>query len=263
MTENASSDPSRLLRLDGRVALITGGARGIGAATATLMARSGARVLLADIDSEEATAVAETIVGSGGQAEALELDAADPNAIAAAFAVLTGRGLTLDILVNNAGIGAREASEDLRMESWRKVLALNLDGVFACSQAAARMMLPRGRGAIVTLSSIMGLKASSLYPNASYHASKGAVVNLTRALAAEWGPRGIRVNAVAPTFARTALTERLLSDKDLEERIVSMTPLGRLVAPEEVAHAILFLASDAAAMITGHTLPIDGGWMAH
>ena len=263
MTENASSDPSRLLRLDGRVALITGGARGIGAATATLMARSGARVLLADIDSEEATAVAETIVGSGGQAEALELDAADPDAIAAAFAALTGRGLTLDILVNNAGIGARKASEDLRMESWRKVLALNLDGVFACSQAAARMMLPRGRGAIVTLGSIMGLKASSLYPNASYHASKGAVVNLTRALAAEWGPRGIRVNAVAPTFARTALTERLLSDKDLEERIVSMTPLGRLVAPEEVAHAILFLTSDAAAMITGHTLPVDGGWMAH
>ena len=210
------TDPNRLLRLDGRVALITGGARGIGAATGRLMAHAGARVLLADIDLDEATAVADDLTAEGYSAEALQFDAADAAAIAAAFADLEARGLALDVLVNNAGIGARKASEDLKMEHWRRVLALNLDGVFACSQGAARMMLPKGRGAIVSVSSIMGLTGNSLYPNASYHASKGAVVNLTRALATEWSPRGIRVNAVAPTFAETALTERLLSDKELE-----------------------------------------------
>lgn len=263
MTETAVTDPNRLLRLDGRVALITGGARGFGAATGRLMARAGARVLLADLDLDEAMAVADDLVAAGNQAEALHLDAADPEAIDAAFAALEARGIALDVLVNNAGIGARKPSEDLKMEHWRRVVALNLDGVFACSQAAARMMLPKGRGAIVSVSSIMGLAGSSLYPNASYHASKGGVVNLTRALACEWGPRGIRVNAVAPSFAQTALTERLLSDNALTDQIIGLSPLGRLVTPDEVAQAILFLASDAAAMITGHTLPVDGGWMAH
>ena len=259
MTESVETDPARMLRLEGRVALITGGAGGIGAATARQMAAAGARVLIADIDAAAAGETVAAIVEEGGEAEALALDVADRVAVERSFAGLE----RLDILVNNAGTGVRKASEDLAPEHWHRVIALNLDGAFFCSQGAARLMLTRGKGTIVNVSSIMGLAGGKLYPNAGYHASKGALVNLTRALACEWGPRGIRVNAVAPTFAHTALTERLLSDKSLESAILANMPLGRLVEPEEVAQAILFLASDAAAMITGHTLPVDGGWLAH
>ena len=262
MTDTAASDPSGLLRLDGRVALVPGAARGIGAATSALMARAGSRVVLADLDEAAVGETAEALEAEGLAVEALALDASDREAIERLFAGLDERGLALDILVNNAGTGARKASEDLAAEHWRRVLDLNLDGAFYASQCAARMMLPKGRGAIVNVASIMGLAGNSLYPNAAYHASKGGLVNLTRALATEWAPRGLRVNAVAPTFARTALTERLLSDNALASGILDRTPMGRLVEPEEVAAAILFLASDAASMITVHTLPVDGGWMA-
>ena len=264
LASDSPADPSRLLRLDGRLALVTGGARGIGAATCRLLARAGARVLVADIDGPAARALAEQIAAEtrGPAAEGLHLDAADRAEIERAFAALAERGLALDILVNNAGTGARKASEDLAPEHWRRVLDLNLDGAFWACQCAACMMLPRGRGAIVNVASIMGLTGNDLYPNAAYHASKGALVNLTRALATEWAKRGLRVNAVAPTFAQTDLTERLLSDEALAAQILGRTPMGRLVEPEEVAQAILFLASDAAAMITGHSLPVDGGWMA-
>lgn len=262
MSDAAASDPSRLLRLDGRIALVTGGAQGIGAATCRLLSRAGATLLIADLDEAAAEAAAAALAGEGLRAEAQRLDAADHDDIERLFAALAERGLALDILVNNAGTGARKASEELAAEQWRRVLDLNLDGAFYACQCAARMMLPKGRGAIVNVASIMGLAGNSLYPNAAYHASKGGLVNLTRALATEWGSRGLRVNAVAPTFARTALTERLLSDNQLASSILDRTPMGRLVEPDEVAAAILFLASDAAAMITGHTLPVDGGWMA-
>jgi NAD(P)-dependent dehydrogenase (short-subunit alcohol dehydrogenase family) len=116
---------------------------------------------------------------------------------------------------------------------------------------------------VVNVASIMGLVGGAHYPNLAYHTAKGAVVNFTRALACEWAPQGVRVNAVAPTFARTRLTEPLLADKAMEQRLLEHTPMGRLVEPEEVAAAILFLASDAASMITGATLPVDGGWTAH
>jgi NAD(P)-dependent dehydrogenase (short-subunit alcohol dehydrogenase family) len=124
-------------------------------------------------------------------------------------------------------------------------------------------MLEAGRGAVVNVASIMGLVGGAHYPNLAYHTAKGAVVNFTRALACEWAPEGIRVNAVAPTFARTRLTEPLLADQEMAAKLMLGTPMGRFVEPEEVAAAILFLASDPATMITGVTLPVDGGWTAH
>jgi NAD(P)-dependent dehydrogenase (short-subunit alcohol dehydrogenase family) len=169
----------------------------------------------------------------------------------------------IDILVNNAGMAIRKASVDLPREEWEKVMAVNMTGVFLCSRSAARHMIARGKGgAIVNTASIMGLSGGGLYPNISYQTSKGAVVNMTRALAVEWASHGIRVNAVAPTYVTTPFIAPLLAQPELVERSKAMTPLGRLAEPEEVALAILFLASPAARMITGHTLAVDGGFLA-
>ena len=149
----------------------------------------------------------------------------------------------------------RKASVDLPREEWEKVIAVNMTGVFLCSRIAARHMIARGKGgAIVNTASIMGLSGGGLYPNISYQTSKGAVVNMTRALAVEWASHNIRVNAVAPTYVTTPFIAPLLAQPELIARIKAMTPLGRLAEPEEVALAILFLASPAAGMITGHTL---------
>jgi NAD(P)-dependent dehydrogenase (short-subunit alcohol dehydrogenase family) len=152
----------------------------------------------------------------------------------------------------------------VRQRAWpaRKVIAINLTGSFRCARAAGRHMLEAGSGAIVNIASIMGLVGGALYPNPAYHASKGALVNWTRALAVEWAARGVRVNAVAPAFVRTPFTDRLLSDPKMVEAIEAQTPLGRLIETREVADAVLFLASDAASGITGVTLPVDGGWTA-
>jgi NAD(P)-dependent dehydrogenase (short-subunit alcohol dehydrogenase family) len=168
----------------------------------------------------------------------------------------------LDILVNNAGLGARTPTVELESKAWRRAMDVGLDGAFYCSRAAGRQMIAQKSGAVVTVSSIMGLCGGGLYPNLAYHTAKGGLVNFTRALALEWAEHGVRVNAVAPAFARTKLTENLLAEPGMEAAILAATPLGRLVEPDEVAYAVHFLASDAAAMITGHTLPIDGGWLA-
>ncbi|MGI9498481.1 MAG: SDR family NAD(P)-dependent oxidoreductase, partial [Geminicoccaceae bacterium] len=168
----------------------------------------------------------------------------------------------IDILVNNAGLGARAPTVDLETERWRRAMTAGPEGSFFAVRAAGKYMLQRKTGAVVNVASIMGLVGGAHYPNLAYHAAKGAIVNMTRALACEWASSGIRVNAVAPTFARTAMTGPLMSDNAMVERLLEATPMGRFVEPEEVASAIAFLASDAAAMITGAILPIDGGWTA-
>ena len=169
----------------------------------------------------------------------------------------------IDILVNNAGHGARMPSTDLPTERWEAVMGVGPTGSFLCAREAGRHMLAAGRGAVVNVASIMGLAGGIHYPNVAYHTAKGAIVNMTRALACEWAPHGVRVNAVAPTFVRTRLTEALLADPEMERRLLADTPMGRLAEPEEVAAAILFLVSDMASMITGAILPVDGGWLAH
>lgn len=247
-----------LLRLDGRVALVTGGGAGIGGATAHALAQAGARVAVTDIEQ----AAAERVAGELVAGEAYRLDVADEAAVGAVVEQIAARHGRIDILVNNAGLGARMPTVDLPTERWRQVMAINLDGSFFCARAVGRHMLAAGHGAVVNLASIMGLVGATQYPNLAYHSAKGALVNFTRALACEWAPHGVRVNAVAPTFARTRLTEPLLADKEMERMLLRETPLGRFVEPDEVAAAILFLASDAARMITGVTLPVDGGWTA-
>ena len=178
------------------------------------------------------------------------------------MAALLDRFGHLDLLLNNAGVGGNIPFLDTTLEDWNRVLAVNLTGVFLCAQAAGRHMVPARRGCIVNTASIMGLSGGGLYPNISYQSTKGAVVNLTRALAIEWAPHQVRVNAVAPTWVRTEFIRPLLEQPDLVQRIEGMTPLGRLAEAQDIVAAILYLASPGASMVTGHTLPVDGGFLA-
>jgi NAD(P)-dependent dehydrogenase (short-subunit alcohol dehydrogenase family) len=254
---------AKLFDLAGEVALVTGGARGIGFATASLLAEAGAHVVLADRESAAAEASAAKLRDAGRKAEALALDVTDERAVARGFDDVRARHGRFDILVNNAGIALRKPTVELGREDWDKVIAVNLTGVFLCAQAAARAMLASGRGGrIVNLASIMGLSGGGLYPNISYQSTKGAVVNLTRALAVEWAKQGIRVNAVAPTWVKTELTAPLFQNAELNQRMMAVTPLARLPGPDDVAAAILYLASPASACVTGHTLAVDSGFLA-
>lgn len=259
MTDSIAS----LLSLDGLSAVVTGGGSGIGKAAAEMLARAGAHVTVADRDLAKASEVAAGISARGGKAFAAHADISDEHAVESLFLDTVKREGRIDILVNNAGLAIRRPAVELDIRDWESVVAVNMTGVFLCARAAARHMIAAGQGgAIVNTASIMGLSGGGLYPNISYQTTKGAVVNMTRALAVEWAPHGIRVNAVAPTYVRTPFIAPILEKPELVERIKAMTPLGRLAEPEEVAASILFLASNAAAMITGHTLPVDGGFLA-
>jgi NAD(P)-dependent dehydrogenase (short-subunit alcohol dehydrogenase family) len=263
MTMPATASALESFRLDRKVAIVTGGAGSIGRAAVELFAAAGAQVVVADRDRDGARACAEAVTASGGRAQPLELDVADERAIERGFAQIADAAGRIDVLVNNAGMNIRKPAVEIPLDEWERVIAVNLTAAFVCARVAARHMIAGGQGgAIVTTASIMAVSGGGLYPNIAYQTSKGALVNMTRALAVEWANAGIRVNAVAPTWVRTPFIAPLLAQNDLMARVAEMTPLGRIADPPEVATAMLFLASPAAAMITGHTLPIDGGFLA-
>jgi NAD(P)-dependent dehydrogenase (short-subunit alcohol dehydrogenase family) len=225
-----------------------------------MLASAGANVAVLDRDLNGAQATAAAIEHLGRKALAVECDVADHARVVAAFDEIVARLGRVDILVNNAAIVRRAPALETSPETWRAVMEVNLDGAFYCACEAARRMV--AGGSIINIASIMGLSGGGLYPNPPYHASKGALVNLTRALAVEWADRGIRVNAVAPTWVRTEFTKALLDDPAMSAKVLALMPLKSYAETKDVAAAVLFLASPAARMITGHTLPVDGGFLA-
>ena len=253
----------KLFRLDNRVALITGAGNGFGRIAALVLANAGAAIAVTDKDTNSAEAVVREITNGGGEARAFELDVSDRSAIRKTIddAVRVFGGL--NVLINNAGIARRGPTEDLSDQDWDDILEVNLSAVFAGCRAAEPHMTANGGGSIVNISSIMGLVGNRLFPHIGYQATKGALVNLTRSLAVEWADRKIRVNAIAPTFFRTNFGAGFMqSNPDLVEKIEASTPMGRFGEPWELAGGLLYLSSNASTMVTGVTLPIDGGWTA-
>jgi len=245
--------------LEGRVALVTGAARSIGASCARKLAASGARVAVTDLDREGAERVAEEIRGSGGQAVGLGLDVSDSAAVDAVVAEVVDRLGGLHIGVNNAGVTSEGApTGELTDAEWRRKLAVNLDGVFFCTRAEIAAMRRGGGGSIVNMASI--LAAAAFRNHVAYTASKHAVVGLTRGAAVDHAEHGIRVNAVAPGFIRTPLNDVL--PPETITAVEQAHPLGRMGRPDEVADAVAWLASDASSFTTASVYTVDGGYLA-
>jgi len=248
--------------LDGRVAVVTGGGQGIGAACAQALAEAGATVVVAELVPERAAQCVEDLKKAGGKAFALALDVTDSAAVdAAAAKVLSDHG-PAHILVNNAGVAKSDVrAEDTTDEHWRFHMKVNLDGLFWCCRAFGRQMLDAGRGSIVNVGSMSGFIVNKPQPQSFYNASKAAVHHLTRSLAAEWGKRGVRVNAVAPTYIETPLTSFGINENpEMYATWLEMTPMGRVGQPDEIASVVHFLASDAASLMTGAIVLADGGY---
>jgi len=247
----------RGIRLDGRVALITGASQGIGRACAIALAEAGAAVALAARNEEKLSETARQIRDSGGRAETFKLDVANEDNIKSAIKDVVAKLGKLDILVNNAGITRDQLSMRMKRADWDDVLATNLTGAFLCSQQAISTMLRQRWGRIINITSVFGQIGQG--GQANYAASKAGVIGLTMALAREVASRYINVNAVAPGYIETAMTEVLSTEQ--REAASKMIPLGRAGSPQDVAAAVRFLASDEAAYITGHVLNVNGGML--
>jgi NAD(P)-dependent dehydrogenase (short-subunit alcohol dehydrogenase family) len=244
-------------RLDGKIALVTGAGRGIGRAVALALARAGAEVVINSRSPAELDAVAAEIAQAGGLARTLPFDVTDSATLRDAFAGLR----CLDILVNNAGANRPQPFLEVDEATLDRLIELNIRALFLAAQAAARLMVEAGSGVIVNMSSQMG-HVGSERNRTVYVMTKHAVEGLTKAMAVELAPQGVRVVSIAPTFVQTPLTQPFLDDPDTRKWIVDRIPLGRVGTVEEVANAVVFLASPAAALVTGSSLLVDGGWTA-
>ena len=248
--------------LKGRVAVVTGGGRGIGFETAKALSQAGASLVLADLDAGAAEGSARTLADAGATAAGHGLDVPDPGAVTAFADRIAERHGRIDILVNSAGIARITPALETSDEEWRLIMDVNLNGVFWCCRAFGRHMAAAGRGSIVNLGSMSGLIVNRPQSAAAYIASKAAVHMMTKALACEWAKTGVRVNALAPGYIATDMTLQMRARPELFETWMDMTPMGRCGEPSEVASAAVFLASDASSYVTGSILSVDGGYTA-
>lgn len=250
-----------MTQFDGKVAIVTGAASGIGATTAEFYARDGARVVVSDVDQEGGRETVERIRNSGGEAFFVRTDVSDPAACEDLVAQTLDRFGRLDIAFNNAGIGGEQApTADYPLDAWQQLMGVNLFGVFYCMKYQIPAMLENGGGAIVNMASILGRVAFATSP--AYVTSKHGVIGLTANAAVEYGQQGIRVNAVGPGFIRTPLISELEQDEQAYNMLVGLHPMGRLGEPEEVAELVLWLSSAKASFVTGAYYPVDGGYLA-
>lgn len=249
------------MRVAGKVALVTGGARGLGEAQSKLLAKEGAKVAIGDVLPEDGNRVANDINASGGDAFFIHLDVTSEGEWQKAIDETVSRFGKLDILVNNAGVGGRGGLEDMTVEEWDHVMAVNAKGVFLGTKLAMPEMLKAGKASIVNISSQMGIVGSDT-SNPAYTASKAAVHVFTKSIALRYATKGVRVNSVHPGPIDTPMLRSGFDDPERKQKVLARIPMGRTGVPEEVANGVLFLASDESSFITGEGLVIDGGWMA-
>lgn len=246
--------------LSGKAAIVTGGSKGIGFGMAQALANAGADIVIVSRNLAEGEAAAEVIQAMGRKAIAVSCDVTVPAAVDSMVEKAVAAFGKIDILLNNAGMNIRKPVVDLAEEDWDRVLDTNLKGIFLVAQRVGKEMIKQKSGKVINIASILGLIGLPML--GPYAASKGGIVQLTKVLALEWAQYNINVNAIAPAYIRTPMTETWLADKERLNPILAATPLGRLGSVEDLAGPVVFLASDMASYITGHTLVVDGGWVA-
>ena len=245
------------MELQNKVALITGGAQGIGKTISEELVQNGAHVVLGDVNLEGAQATAEAINNNGGSASAVKIDVSNPAEVKQVFDSILKDKKPIDIMINNAGITRDGLMVRMKEADWDRVLNINLKGTFLCSQQAAKQMMKQKSGAIVNIASIVGVMGN--FGQANYSASKAGVIGLTKTLAREIASRGIRVNAVAPGFIDTEMTQVL--DESVRQKLIEQIPLAKLGLPEDVARCVAFLVSDRSSYITGQVINVNGGML--
>ncbi len=246
------------MKLDNKVAIVTGGSSGIGEATVTEMVKEGAKVLIADINDEAGETLAKQFNEDQKTVVYQHVDVSKEEDVETMVQTAIGEFGKVDIIFNNAGIGGMEPSAEMNYDTWKKLLSINLDGVFLGSKHAIKAMLNNGGGSIINTASILGHVGQAA--TAHYTAAKGGVLNLTKTLAIEYAKENIRVNSISPGYIETAILDD--ADQELKDQLVSLHPMGRLGKPEEIAKVVVFLASDDASFVTGTDFLADGGYTA-
>ena len=246
---------SPLASLEGRVAVVTGGARGIGLETTKAFLENGAKVVIVDIDVENGNATSTSL-----GVDFIRGDVTDPKLVANVATHVKEKYGRIDIAFNNAGIAHSVAAENSTDEEWHMIMNTNLHAVFYCCREFGRVMLERGKGSIINTASMSGIISNTPQPQAAYNASKAAVIMLTKSLAGEWADRGVRVNCISPGYVNTPMTQGGMANKEWFDRWMEFTPQRRVGQPHEIAPAVLFLASDASSFVTGSNFVVDGGY---
>ncbi len=252
-------DVGSIFNLNEKVAIVTGGGRGLGRIMALALADAGADVVVTDLLISEAKEVAKEILLKRRRSLAIKADVSKAMQVEKMVTKVMEQFRRADILVNNAGINIISPAEDFAVEDWNKVLSINLTGVFLCAQAFGRVMIKQGKGKIVNIASVAGMVGTP-HNAAAYNSAKAGVINLTRSLAIEWGKYNINVNAIAPGMIETDLTKKRLENKEYNKYWIDRTPLRRIGRPEDLIGAVIYLSSEASNWLTGHTIVIDGGY---